>query len=97
MKLVYSTAAMDEVIAQVILYEEDYPGRGVRFHRALRRVERLLIATPAMGHQDEVDASLRYCRLARFPFNVVYRIEDDVIHIEAVAHTSRRPGYWRER
>ena len=32
-----------------------------------------------------------------YPFSLVYFIEDDVIHIVAVPHDKRRPGYWRKR
>jgi plasmid stabilization system protein ParE len=35
--------------------------------------------------------------LRRYPFGVIYRVDDARIVIIAVAHTSRRPGYWRER
>jgi toxin ParE1/3/4 len=35
--------------------------------------------------------------LNRFPFALIYRIERDEVQILAVAHHSRRPGYWRER
>jgi plasmid stabilization system protein ParE len=36
--------------------------------------------------------------LHRFPYLLIYREgEDGVIQILAVAHTSRRPGYWKER
>ncbi|MCZ7564496.1 MAG: type II toxin-antitoxin system RelE/ParE family toxin [Burkholderiales bacterium] len=33
----------------------------------------------------------------RFPFSVIYAVVDDQIRILAVAHHSRRPGYWRGR
>jgi toxin ParE1/3/4 len=35
--------------------------------------------------------------LKKFPFSVIYRPEPDGIVIFAVAHQSRRPGYWRGR
>ena len=35
--------------------------------------------------------------LRTFPFAVVYRFDDDTILIVAVAHGSRRPGYWAYR
>src|SRR5262249_6121105 len=35
--------------------------------------------------------------LRRFPFSVVYRIEDDVVYVVAIAHAKRRPEYWRRR
>lgn len=33
----------------------------------------------------------------RFPFSVVYTVIDDQVRVLAVAHHSRRPGYWRGR
>ena len=35
--------------------------------------------------------------LLKFPFDLVYRILEDRIEIIAVAHHSRRPGYWKAR
>jgi plasmid stabilization system protein ParE len=33
----------------------------------------------------------------RFPFNLVYVVRGDQVEILAVAHSRRRPGYWRSR
>jgi plasmid stabilization system protein ParE len=35
--------------------------------------------------------------LDRFPYTVLYRVKGDHAFITAVAHQSRRPGYWRHR
>lgn len=35
--------------------------------------------------------------LRRFPYIVVYREASSVIQVVAVAHASRRPGYWKRR
>ena len=35
--------------------------------------------------------------LWRFPFAVIYSEEESVVRIWAVAHGSRRPGYWSGR
>jgi plasmid stabilization system protein ParE len=35
--------------------------------------------------------------MRRFPYSVIYSVEGDEIRILAVAHHSRRPGYWRAR
>lgn len=39
----------------------------------------------------------RYVRIDGFTYLIVYRDVDEVVHVVAVAHTSRRPGYWRKR
>jgi hypothetical protein len=42
---------------------------------------------------------VRKTRLSRFPYHVVYWLDTDMdsIHILALAHTSREPGYWKDR
>ena len=35
--------------------------------------------------------------LAGFPYQIIYRLEDETIHVYAFAHLKRRPGYWSER
>ena len=32
-----------------------------------------------------------------YPYSLVYFIESDTVSVVAVAHHSRRPGYWRKR
>ena len=39
----------------------------------------------------------RACRVIGFPYQLIYRVEGDVLVIVAVAHTSQRPGYWIRR
>lgn len=39
----------------------------------------------------------RYSQLERFPYIVVFKLYGEIIRIYAVAHTSRRPGYWAKR
>jgi toxin ParE1/3/4 len=35
--------------------------------------------------------------MRRFPFSVVYLDDPDLITIIAVAHSKRKPGYWKDR
>ena len=34
--------------------------------------------------------------LKRFPFKIIYRVQDDAIQIIAINHNKRHPKYWRE-
>jgi plasmid stabilization system protein ParE len=58
---------------------------------ALTRIKQSphLFAADSIGH--------RACPVERFPYRIVYRIAGDFLVVFAVAHTSRRPGYWRRR
>jgi plasmid stabilization system protein ParE len=44
-----------------------------------------------------VGAGYRRKLLERYPYGIIYRIEGEEILIIALAHTSRRPAYWRGR
>ena len=57
-----------------------------------------LLASPARWAVIEEPQIRRYL-LTRFPYSIYYRweAEKDRVSIYAVMHTSRRPGYWRER
>jgi plasmid stabilization system protein ParE len=35
--------------------------------------------------------------LKRFPFLIVFRVQHERVHVVAVAHGRRRPGYWTAR
>jgi len=35
--------------------------------------------------------------LRRFPFSIVYLDDPQIVTIIAVAHSKRRPGYWKQR
>lgn len=39
----------------------------------------------------------RYCNLKPFPFSIVFRVQDDILKILAVAHAKRQSNYWRRR
>lgn len=54
-----------------------------------------------LGEQPELGASwrgeARRFPLRRFPYSIVYYRRADSIRILAVAHQSRKPGFWRGR
>ena len=44
-----------------------------------------------------LDKGVRRCRLNRFPYGLIYTIENGDVLVLAVAHLHRRPDYWRDR
>jgi len=54
-----------------------------------------IIAHPHAWHP--LGDGVRRYRLRRFPYGLIYVIEADEILVLALAHHSRRPGYWRDR
>ena len=44
-----------------------------------------------------IDEDIRRCLTRKFPYGILYTIEQDYILILAVMHCSREPGYWKSR
>ncbi len=44
-----------------------------------------------------MDEDVRRCMARRFPYGILYTIEQDYILILAVMHCSRQPGYRKSR
>lgn len=63
----------------------------VQVEKALDQIRRYPRSGPTILGES------RRCRLNRFPYNLVYRIEADRIFILALAHHKRRPFYWARR
>lgn len=55
-----------------------------------------LLQHPGLGPPWR-DRGLRRYLMKRFPYSLVYTVSGEEIRILAVAHHSRRPGYWRGR
>jgi len=69
---------------------------GLRFQRAVDQALLRVQADPA-SFPVEV-ASIRWVRAAKFPYRLMFeRIDEATILVIAVAHTSRKPRYWRRR
>lgn len=61
------------------------------FARALM----LLESFPDVGSAGRYQT--RTFTLPKFPYSLIYRVSTDSVQIIAVAHHSRRPGYWAGR
>ena len=46
---------------------------------------------------SSIDARIRYLRVKKYPFRVVFVERPESIVVIAVAHFRRAPGYWRHR
>lgn len=90
-----TTEAKNELSAGVSFYDSEYPGLGQDFAVEVRRLCRLVAKSPGSGF--ELRPGLRRRILRRFPYSILYTIDDDSIVVIAVAHQSRRPGYWTQR
>ena len=91
----FVAAARREFLAEVIYYNEERTGLGVRFTAAVEEATARAVAFPLTG--SPASKSTRRVFVKDFPFAVVYRPTTDGITVFALAHHSRRPGYWQSR
>jgi plasmid stabilization system protein ParE len=66
-----------------------------RFRSALRRAIDDIRAAPERWPPDSDD--LRHCRVAGFPYRLIYWTDGSYSVIVAIAHARRRPRYWAGR
>ncbi len=71
-------------------------GAGERFREAVRETIRAIASDPRLPVADQ--DGMRWWKTKRFPYLLHYYIVDqNEIHVYAVAHERRRPGYWKRR
>ncbi len=95
MTFVFHPDAKAELDATAEHYEQTQPGLGLAFideaYAAILRIQEYPDAWARLS------AHTRRCLLHRFPYSLVYQIKPEHMLILAVAHRSRRPGYWNQR
>jgi plasmid stabilization system protein ParE len=89
--------ARGELRAAVRHYEDEAPGLGVEFAAEVRVAVDRVLDNPYAGAPGEVETRRKLLR--RFPYLLIYLVESEKehIHIIALMHHRRRPGYWHER
>ena len=76
-------------------YESRSLGLGAAFTREIEAAIERVVEAPdrwRIIHDD-----VRRCLTRTFPYGVLYVIEKEYVLIVAIAHFSRKPGYWHER
>lgn len=90
----FHPAARREYAAAIRYANREWPGRGKRLQDEVERTAGRIAETPEQG-SPYLYGTRRFI-LRRFPYSTVY-ITLERGFIVALAHHSRRPGYWRKR
>ena len=93
--IVFHVLAENELIEAAEYYASVRPGLGVAFIAAVERAVGSLAESPYAG--TNVNGTIRWWLVRRFPYAVFYRVYDHQIRILAVGHQKRRPYHWRGR
>jgi plasmid stabilization system protein ParE len=81
-------------------YDERRIGLGLDFLNAVDATIDHIVRSPHAGAPVKRlarDLEVRRAPVKRFPYHVVYLEFDSTIHVLAVAHDRRKPGYWKRR
>jgi len=84
-----------EYFEAIAYYEERQHGLGARFTIEIENTVQRVLESPLRWQQVERD--VRRCLAHKFPYGILYAVEEGRIFILAIMHHSREPNYWRER
>lgn len=76
-------------------YEGCEPGLGYDFSIEVFTSIQNIVNYPTAWPVIEED--VRRCLVNRFPYGIIYSIEQDGVFILAVMHLRRHPDYWKKR
>ena len=95
MRFVYHPDALLEYADAALYYDERAPGLGSDFTTEVDAAIKRILEGPKQWACLEED--VRRCLVHRFPYGILYTIEEEYVLIVAIMHLSREPGYWRHR
>lgn len=95
MRLVLDPAALAELREAAKFYEESRKGLGRDFLESVETAFDSIARHPTLWRL--LKGRFRRCLVHRFPYGIIYVVEDDTIYVAAVMHLRREPGYWERR
>lgn len=95
MTIRFLTLAQQELDDAVAWYEPQMDGLGQEFLDEFDRALRRTLQFPRSSL--EIATGIRRCLIARFPYGLIYGIDEETIVVIAVAHLHRHPRYWIDR
>jgi toxin ParE1/3/4 len=95
MEIEFHPEAASELREATLYYQAQQAGLGERFlsavEESLTRISNFPESFPVVfGH-------VRQCKVGRFPYAVIYRLQVNYIQVIALAHSRRKPRYWSRR
>jgi len=95
MKVRFLEPAQVELDDAFAWYEAEQNGLGLGFVREVQHALKRICIFPESCQC--IVRELRRCLTRKFPYMVVYGMEEDTIVVVAIAHMHREPLYWQNR
>ncbi len=89
MRVVWDDEALDDLDSIGAFIASDNPQAAMRVVERIRERSLLLEASPRLGKPIAEQPGLRELILSRYPYVLVYEIDDGVVRILAVFHQSQ--------
>ena len=93
MNLKFSIVAEREIEAAADYYEKQEAGLGLRFVLEMERAIKFILQFP--NAWLPISKRARRCVLRRFPYNVIYSVQQDTVTVVTVIHQRRDPEKWQ--
>lgn len=91
----FHSEARNEFFEAADYYEEQVVGLGDDFIDEVEKVLDVIEQQPASG--TKITKTERRFLVSRFPYGIIYSIEEDQIIVLAIMNLRRKPGYWKLR
>ncbi len=92
-RLIFHPEAKAEFREAAAFYEKRRIGLGQEFFGEVRKIVDKIRRNPLRC--SFISPAYRCCRVKRFPYGIVYRVDDGEVFVAAVMHFKRKPGYWK--
>ncbi|NOX99935.1 MAG: type II toxin-antitoxin system RelE/ParE family toxin [Verrucomicrobia bacterium] len=95
MTVKFTTEARSDIFDAADYYEQKEIGLGQRFRDEIAEI--LITVSSAPFLWRERSGKYRRVNCPVFPYYIAYVVRDESIVIVAIAHGSRKPGFWHDR
>jgi len=95
MTIIFNELALNEFIDAIDFYDLELPGLGNVFKNEIEKSVRRIYEYPTAW--PNLTKDIRKYVLHKFPYKILYSIEQDYIYIIAISHQHRKPNYWIDR
>ncbi len=92
MRVIFTRIATQELEDAIRFYELESAGIGQRFKEEVRKAAVRIAEYPQAWSVER--GEVRKCLLHKFPYKLLYSVEEGHILVIAVAHQHRKPDYW---
>jgi toxin ParE1/3/4 len=94
-EVLFEPSASRELNEAADFYDLEQLGLGTAFLDAVQAALLSVAENPKAFPVDMGETCKRV--VGRFPYSILYWFDGTVVHVTAMAHHRRRPGYWGDR